>query len=68
MAFLFLGGCGPRLIGRRPRGNPLLAGTDQHAGRIALPAENMEGKEVRFGIAKLNPLRHGNNRRQFVGP
>ena len=32
------------------RGNPLLAGTDQKAG-IMQPGGNMEGKEVRFGIA-----------------
>ncbi len=32
------------------RGNPLLAGTDQKAG-ISQPGGNMEGKEVRFGIA-----------------
>ncbi len=32
------------------RGNPLLAGTDQKAG-IFQPGGNMEGKEVRFGIA-----------------
>jgi K+-transporting ATPase ATPase A chain len=32
------------------RGNPLLAGTDQSASMLA-PGGNMEGKEVRFGIA-----------------
>jgi potassium-transporting ATPase potassium-binding subunit len=32
------------------RGNPLLAGTDQKAGTLQ-PGGNMEGKEVRFGIA-----------------
>src|SRR5581483_8369420 len=32
------------------RGNPLLAGTDQHASMMQ-PGGNMEGKEVRFGIA-----------------
>ncbi|HET7871940.1 MAG TPA: potassium-transporting ATPase subunit KdpA [Terriglobales bacterium] len=32
------------------RGNPLLAGTDQRAS-LAQPGGNMEGKEVRFGIA-----------------
>jgi potassium-transporting ATPase potassium-binding subunit len=32
------------------RGNPLLAGTDQKAG-ISQPGGNMEGKEVRFGVA-----------------
>jgi len=32
------------------RGNPLLAGTDQHATAMQ-PGGNMEGKEVRFGIA-----------------
>ncbi|HET9167438.1 MAG TPA: potassium-transporting ATPase subunit KdpA [Candidatus Angelobacter sp.] len=32
------------------QGNPLLAGTDQHASYMQ-PGGNMEGKEVRFGIA-----------------
>jgi len=32
------------------RGNPLLAGTDQTVSTLA-PGGNMEGKEVRFGIA-----------------
>jgi potassium-transporting ATPase potassium-binding subunit len=32
------------------RGNPLLVGTDQHASALQ-PGGNMEGKEVRFGIA-----------------
>ena len=32
------------------RGNPLLAGVDQHATALQ-PGGNMEGKEVRFGIA-----------------
>ena len=32
------------------RGNPLLAGTDQAVGAMC-PGGNMEGKEVRFGIA-----------------
>ena len=32
------------------RGNPLLEGTDQRAGEMQ-PGGNMEGKEVRFGIA-----------------
>src|SRR5207249_475017 len=32
------------------RGNPLLAGTNQHASALQ-PGGNMEGKEVRFGIA-----------------
>ncbi len=32
------------------RGNPLLAGTDQRAS-VLQPGGNMEGKEVRFGIA-----------------
>jgi K+-transporting ATPase ATPase A chain len=32
------------------RGNPLLAGVDQTAGALQ-PGGNMEGKEVRFGIA-----------------
>jgi K+-transporting ATPase ATPase A chain len=32
------------------RGNPLLAGVDQHAS-LTQPGGNMEGKEVRFGIA-----------------
>jgi K+-transporting ATPase ATPase A chain len=32
------------------RGNPLLGGTDQHSTALQ-PGGNMEGKEVRFGIA-----------------
>ena len=32
------------------RGNPLLAGTDQQASALQ-PGGNMEGKEVRFGVA-----------------
>ena len=32
------------------RGNPLLAGIDQHSSALQ-PGGNMEGKEVRFGIA-----------------
>src|SRR3954454_5389657 len=32
------------------RGNPLLTGTDQYAS-LSQPGGNMEGKEVRFGIA-----------------
>ena len=32
------------------RGNPLLAGVDQHAS-ASQPGGNMEGKEVRFGMA-----------------
>jgi len=32
------------------RGNPMLAGADQHASAMQ-PGGNMEGKEVRFGIA-----------------
>ncbi len=32
------------------RGNPLLSGADQHASALQ-PGGNMEGKEVRFGIA-----------------
>ena len=32
------------------RGNPLLSGADQHASSLQ-PGGNMEGKEVRFGIA-----------------
>src|SRR5260370_24289567 len=32
------------------QGNPLLQGTDQHVSALQ-PGGNMEGKEVRFGIA-----------------
>src|SRR5260370_38440863 len=32
------------------RGKPLLSGADQHASALQ-PGGNMEGKEVRFGIA-----------------
>ena len=46
MAFLFLGRRGGRATGPRASGNPALAGlaVDQAPG-------NMEGKEVRFGVA-----------------
>jgi K+-transporting ATPase ATPase A chain len=49
MAFLFLAGV-TTAYWAEARGNPLLAGTDQHAGAMH-PGGNMEGKEVRFGIA-----------------
>lgn len=49
MAILFL--CGViTAYSAEARGNPLLAGTDQHASALQ-PGGNMEGKEVRFGIA-----------------
>jgi len=49
MAALFLAGAGVTYWAEA-RGNPLLAGTDQAASGTA-PGGNMEGKEVRFGIA-----------------
>jgi K+-transporting ATPase ATPase A chain len=49
MAFLFLVGV-TVAYAFEARGNPLLAGTDQ-AASAAQPGGNMEGKEVRFGIA-----------------
>ncbi|HXT25122.1 MAG TPA: potassium-transporting ATPase subunit KdpA [Candidatus Eisenbacteria bacterium] len=49
MAFLFFAGV-TTAYWAEARGNPLLAGTDQHAGTLH-PGGNMEGKEVRFGIA-----------------
>ena len=49
MAFLFLAGV-TTAYWAEARGNPLLAGTDQHAGPLH-SGGNMEGKEVRFGIA-----------------
>ena len=49
MAFLFLAGV-TAAYWAEARGNPLLAGTDQ-AASDAGPGGNMEGKEVRFGIA-----------------
>ncbi len=49
MAILFLAGV-TVAYWAESRGNPLLAGTDQH-GSALQPAGNMEGKEVRFGIA-----------------
>jgi K+-transporting ATPase ATPase A chain len=49
MAFLFL--CGvTAAYWAEARGNPLLHGVDQHA-TAQQPGGNMEGKEVRFGIA-----------------
>ena len=49
MAILFLAG-GTVAYWAEARGNPLLAGTNQHATSLQ-PGGNMEGKEVRFGIA-----------------
>jgi K+-transporting ATPase ATPase A chain len=49
MAFLFLAGV-TTAYWAEARGNPLLAGTDQRASLLS-PGGNMEGKEVRFGIA-----------------
>jgi len=49
MAALFL--CGATAAyWAEARGNPLLHGVDQHASALQ-PGGNMEGKEVRFGIA-----------------
>ena len=49
MAFLFL--CGVTVAyWAEARGNPLLHGVEQHATALQ-PGGNMEGKEVRFGIA-----------------
>jgi len=48
MAFLFFAGVATAYWAEA-RGNPLLAGTDQHAGRLH-SGGNMEGKEVRFGV------------------
>jgi K+-transporting ATPase ATPase A chain len=49
MAVLFLAGV-TTAYWAESRGNPLLAGTDQRAS-LTQPGGNMEGKEVRFGIA-----------------
>lgn len=49
MAVLFFAGV-TTAYWAEARGNPLLAGTDQHASLLR-PGGNMEGKEVRFGIA-----------------
>jgi potassium-transporting ATPase potassium-binding subunit len=49
MAILFLAGV-TVAYWAEARGNPLLAGTDQRA-TVLQPGGNMEGKEVRFGIA-----------------
>jgi potassium-transporting ATPase potassium-binding subunit len=49
MAILFLAGVSVAYWAEA-RGNPLLRGTDQKAG-LSQPGGNMEGKEVRFGIA-----------------
>src|SRR5277367_2336824 len=49
MALLFL--CGvTAAYWSEAKGNPLLRGVDQHASTLQ-PGGNMEGKEVRFGIA-----------------
>jgi len=49
MAILFLAGV-TVAYWAEARGNPLLAGVDQHASALQAGG-NMEGKEVRFGIA-----------------
>jgi K+-transporting ATPase ATPase A chain len=49
MAILFLAGV-TTAYWAEARGNPLLAGVDQHATGMQ-PGGNMEGKETRFGIA-----------------
>jgi potassium-transporting ATPase potassium-binding subunit len=49
MAVLFLAGV-TAIYWAEARGNPLLAGLDQHASALQ-SGGNMEGKEVRFGIA-----------------
>ena len=49
MAFLFLAGV-TTAYWAEARGNPLLKGVDQHVSTLQ-PGGNMEGKEVRFGIA-----------------
>ena len=49
MAILFLAGV-TVAYWAEARGNPLLAGTNQQASALQ-PGGNMEGKEVRFGIA-----------------
>jgi potassium-transporting ATPase potassium-binding subunit len=49
MAILFLAGV-TVAYWAEARGNPLLAGTDQHVSALQ-SGGNMEGKEVRFGIA-----------------
>ena len=52
MAFLFLAGYDTVWYWAEARGNPLLtaAGADQAVTAMS-PGGNMEGKEVRFGIA-----------------
>ena len=49
MAFLFLAGV-TTAYWAETRGNPLLKGANQHVSALQ-PGGNMEGKEVRFGIA-----------------
>ncbi|HVZ59306.1 MAG TPA: potassium-transporting ATPase subunit KdpA [Terriglobales bacterium] len=49
MAILFMAGV-TTAYWAESRGNPLLAGTDQHASSLQ-SGGNMEGKEIRFGIA-----------------
>jgi potassium-transporting ATPase potassium-binding subunit len=49
MAILFLAGV-TATYWAEAKGNPLLRGTDQRASELQ-PGGNMEGKEVRFGIA-----------------
>ena len=47
-------------------GNPILAKLGiQTAATATQPGGNMEGKEVRFGIAELRAVRHHHHRRQL---
>ena len=46
-------------------GNPILAKLGFEPLRPRQPGGNMEGKEVRFGIAQLRAVRHGDHRRQL---
>ena len=63
MAILFL--CGVTVAyWAEARGNPLLTGVDQHVSTTQ-PGGNMEGKEVRFGIANHVYFCNGDNRREL---
>ena len=63
MGLLFLGGADRLLLGGKPAGNPALAALHIDQAPSALQAGgNMEGKEVRFGIANSTIWDHRHDR------
>ena len=63
MALLCLAGV-TVIYAMESRGNPLLHGIDQRTSAVQ-PGGNMEGKEVRFGIAANRAFRHHDDGREL---